>query len=318
MEPVCYTLIALVVGFVLDQLWGDPEALPHPVVGFGNVISFFEKRLNKGRFRFANGTFMAIFLVFSTYILSWQMIDFLNEMHPIAGALGILIFVFYSLSARTLRKEVELVFRQLDISVINGRKQLSRIVGRDTNNLNTQQIRSAALETLSENLSDGILAPLFWFLLLGAPGMLAYKMVNTLDSMIGYKNERYLHFGKFAARLDDFANYIPARLTAFIMLLVANNLSKTGFVMREGKNHSSPNSGYPEAALAGILNCRFGGPNYYFGQLVQKPFIGTNERKLETQDMTKALKINRLSEITMLILVVTSILTFHFLIQLFQ
>lgn len=318
MEPVYYTLIALVVGFVLDQLWGDPEALPHPVVGFGKVISFLEKRLNKGRFKLANGAIMSLLLVFSTYMLSWKIIDLLNEMHLLAGAFGILIFVFYSLSARTLRKEVELVFKQLDISVENGRKQISRIVGRDTNSLGVQHIRSAALETLSENLSDGIIAPLFWFLLLGAPGMLAYKMVNTLDSMIGYKNERYLHFGKFAARLDDAANYIPSRLTALIMLLVANNLSKTGFVMREGKNHSSPNSGYPEAALAGILNCRFGGPNYYFGQLVQKPFIGTNERKLETQDMTKALKINRLSEITMLILVVTSILTFHFLIQLFQ
>ncbi|HET7733599.1 MAG TPA: CobD/CbiB family cobalamin biosynthesis protein, partial [Paludibacter sp.] len=142
--------------------------------------------------------------------------------------------------------------------------------------------------------------------------------INTLDSMIGYKNDRYLHFGKFAARLDDAANYIPARLTAFIMLLVANNLSKIGFVTQQGKNHSSPNSGYPEAALAGILNCRFGGPNRYFGKLVQKPFIGTNERKLSTEDMSKALKINRLSEITMLIIVTISILSIQFITQQYQ
>lgn len=318
MEPIYFTLLALVGGFVLDQLLGDPEALPHPVVGFGKVISFFEKRLNKGLYQFANGTFMVLLLVFSIYILSWKMIDFLNEMHPLAGVSGTMILVFYCLSAKTLRREVCLVFRQLDISLENGKKQLSRIVGRDTNSLNSQQIRTAALETLSENLSDGVIAPLFWFLLLGAPGMLAYKMINTLDSMIGYKSERYLHFGKFAARLDDVANYIPARLTAFIMLLVANDLSKIGFVSQQGKNHSSPNSGYSEAALAGILNCRFGGPNYYFGKLVQKPFIGTNERKLSTEDMNKALKINRLSEITMLIIVIISILSIQFITQQYQ
>jgi adenosylcobinamide-phosphate synthase len=318
MEPIYFTLLALVLGFVLDQLLGDPEALPHPVVGFGKMISFLEKRLNKGSFRLANGSITTLILVFSTYILCWKTIGVLNKIHPLAQVSGTLILVFYCLSAKALRKEVELVFRQLDISLENGRKQLSRIVGRDTNSLNSQQIRTAALETLSENLSDGVIAPLFWFALLGAPGMLAYKMINTLDSMIGYKSERYLHFGKFAARLDDAANYIPARLTAFIMLLVANNLSKIGFVTLQGKNHSSPNSGYPEAALAGSLNCRFGGPNHYFGKLVQKPFIGTNERKLSTEDMNKALKINRLSEIAMLIIVIISILSIQFITQQYQ
>ena len=318
MEPVYYILLALVLGFALDQLLGDPEALPHPVVGFGKVISLFEKRLNKGRFQLANGAIMTLLLIFSTYFLCWKTIGILNGIHPLAGVFCTLILIFYCLSAKTLRKEVELVFKQLDISLENGRKQLSRIVGRDTNSLNPQQIRTAALETLSENLSDGVIAPLFWFALLGVPGMLAYKMINTLDSMIGYKSERYLHFGKFAARLDDLANYIPARLTAFIMLLVANNLSKIGFVTQQGKNHSSPNSGYPEAALAGILNCRFGGPNHYFGKLVQKPFIGTNERKLSAEDMKKALKINRLSEIAMLIIVTISILSIQFITQQYQ
>jgi len=307
-----------VLGFVLDQLLGDPEELPHPIVGFGMLIAFLEKRFNKGRFLVAKGAFMTVILVLSTAGLCSYIIHVSNNFHPFFGTIASLLIIFYSLSARTLRKEVQLVFSALDNSVENGRKQLSRIVGRDTNKLSAQQIRSAALETLSENLCDGVIAPLFWFALLGAPGMLAYKMINTLDSMIGYKNERYLHFGKFAARLDDAANYIPARLTAMIMLLVSNNLSKTGFVAQNGKNHSSPNSGYPEAALAGILNCRFGGQNYYFGKLVEKPFIGTNDRKLSTEDLNKALLINQLSEIAMLFIAIISTFTIQFIIQLFQ
>jgi adenosylcobinamide-phosphate synthase len=159
------------------------------------------------------------------------------------------------------------------------------------------------LETLAENLSDGVIAPLFWLLLLGTPGMLAYKMVNTLDSMIGYKTERYREFGSWAARIDDIANYLPARLTALLMVLVSGKWSLWRFVWRNGRNHASPNSGYPEAALAGILDCRFGGPHYYFGQLFDKPFIGDNERPLTTTDMKKAVRVNRSAEVLMLLLV---------------
>jgi len=318
MESIYYSIIALVLGFVLDQFLGDPEVLPHLIVGFGKVISVLEKRLNKGRFQLVNGAIMTFLLVFSTYILCWGIIAIANEIYPLAGAFITMILIFYCLSAKTLRKEVSLVFKELDISLENGRKQVSRIVGRDTNSLKAQQIRAAALETLSENLSDGVIAPLFWFMLLGIPGMLAYKMINTLDSMIGYKNERYLLFGRCAAKLDDVANYIPARITAFIMLLVSNNLSKIGFVEKLGINHSSPNSGYPEAALAAILNCRFGGPNYYFGKMVLKPYIGTNERKLSSDDMNKALRINRLSEVTMLFITIAVFYSIHQIIYLFQ
>ena len=184
----------------------------------------------------------------------------------------------------------------MDRSLEEGRKQVARIVGRDTSNLNAQEIRTAALETLAENLSDGVIAPLFWYLLLGVPGMMAYKMVNTLDSMIGYKNERYKDFGCFAARMDDVANYIPARITAFLMVLSSGRLSLLSFVKKYGNQHASPNSGYPEAALAGILDCRFGGPHNYFGEEVWKPFIGVNDRMLTTADMTKAVRINRMAE----------------------
>ena len=176
-----------------------------------------------------------------------------------------------------------------------------------TSALSAQEVRTAALETLAENLSDGVIAPLFWLALLGTPGMLTYKMVNTLDSMIGYRTERYKDFGCWSARIDDVANYIPARLTALLMALphaILNfDFSIFNFIKKNGKNHASPNSGYPEAALAGILNCRFGGPHYYFGELFDKPYIGENDRELTTDDMKKAVRVNRTAEILMVIII---------------
>ena len=160
------------------------------------------------------------------------------------------------------------------------------------------------METLAENLSDGVIAPLFWYLLLGVPGMLAYKMVNTLDSMIGYKTERYRRFGCFAARLDDAANFIPARLTALLMVLASGRRSLLFFVGKYGNQHASPNSGYPEAALAGILDCRFGGSHNYFGEEISKPYIGSNNRLLSAADMQKAILINRRVEWMMIIVVI--------------
>lgn len=308
MELVIYSVVGLLIGFGLDQLFGDPEKLPHPIVGFGNIIAFGEKRLNKGKYLFAKGVFMTIVLITFIYCTTYLFINITINYNHIFNSLLTAIIVFYCLSARTLRSEVRQVFEALEQSTETGRKQLSRIVGRDTATLQPQHIRSAALETLAENLSDGVIAPLFWFGLLGAPGMLTYKMINTLDSMIGYKNDRYFYFGKFAARLDDVANYIPARITAVLMLLVTTDLSKISFVLKNGSHHSSPNSGYPEAALAAILNCRFGGPNSYFGKIVDKPFIGNNDRLLVLDDMQSAVKINRYCEIIMVQLVSISML----------
>ncbi len=303
MEPVCYTIIGLLIGFGLDQLFGDPEKLPHPIVGFGHLISFGEKRLNKGKSVFAKGALMTIFLTGSIYFSSYLFINITTNYNYIFNLLLTAIIVFYCLSARTLRSEVRQVFEALEQSTEAGRKQLSRIVGRDTATLEPQHIRSAALETLAENLSDGVIAPLFWFGVLGVPGMLTYKMINTLDSMIGYKNDRYFYFGKFAARLDDVANYIPARITALLMLLVTANLSKITFVLKNGSQHSSPNSGYPEAALAAILNCRFGGPNSYFGKIVDKPFIGSNIKVFQLADMKQAVRVNAACEWLMVAIV---------------
>jgi adenosylcobinamide-phosphate synthase len=225
---------------------------------------------------------------------------------PLTSLLISALLIFYCLAGTTLIREVRAVFRAVDRSLEEGRAQVARIVGRDTSELSAQEVRTAALETLAENLSDGVIAPLFWLAILGVPGMLAYKMVNTLDSMIGYKTERYKDFGCWAAHIDDIANYIPARLTALLMVLphamVSGQWSMITFVRHYGRHHASPNSGYPEAALAGILNCRFGGPHYYFGELFDKPYIGENNRELTTDDMKQAVRVNRTAEVLMVIL----------------
>ncbi|MDO9152614.1 MAG: adenosylcobinamide-phosphate synthase CbiB [Paludibacter sp.] len=303
MESKYYTLIALIIGFVLDQILGDPIQLPHPIVGFGKLISMAENKMNSGKHLLLKGAVMTTILVCLIFYFTNLIINTLTEFNQFLGTGISAIIVFYCLSARTLRKEVKQVFEALERSTAEGRTQLSRIVGRDTAQLQPQQIRTAALETLAENLSDGVIAPLFWFALLGVPGIMVYKMVNTLDSMIGYKTERYFLFGRFAARLDDVANFIPARLTALIMLLVSGNVSKIEFVISNGNKHASPNSGYPEAALAGILDCRFGGPNYYFGEIVQKPYIGITNKNLNKKDLERSLATNKRSETVMLLLV---------------
>ena len=294
---------SLLIGWFLDLLIGDPAWLPHPVVGFGKMIAFGEHRLNKGTHRKLKGALMAIIYITGVFIAIWFLRNQLCIMHYALCIVFDTAVIFFCLAGTTLIREVRQVFLAVDRSLDEGRKQVARIVGRDTSELSAQEVRTAALETLAENLSDGVIAPLFWFAILGVPGMLAYKMVNTLDSMIGYKTDRYRDFGCWAAHIDDIANYIPARLTALLMVVVAGKPRLTAFVWRNGRNHSSPNSGYPEAALAGILNCRFGGPHYYFGQLFDKPFIGTNERPLNTDDMKKAVQINRTAEVLMIVIV---------------
>ncbi len=291
--------IVLLIAWALDCLLGDPIWLPHPVVYFGKAIAFGERHLNKGKNRLWKGALLSTLLIVLTFCLTWAFLQCLNGFSSWLRWGWEIILVFYCLAGTTLIHEVREVFRAVDKSLAEGRKQVARIVGRDTSALSAQEVRTAALETLAENLSDGVVAPLFWYLLLGVPGMMAYKMVNTLDSMIGYKNRRYALFGRWAARIDDAANYIPARLTALLMLLVTGKLRSLAFVWKQGRNHLSPNSGYPEAALAAILNCRFGGPHDYFGEPVWKPYIGSNERELTTSDMIRSVGINRRVEIAM-------------------
>ena len=299
-------LLPLLAGWLLDLVLGDPSWLPHPVVGFGKMIAFCERRWNKGSYRKLKGALVAVCLIAGVFILTLSIIHLPSSIIHLPSSIISALLIFYCLAGTTLIREVRAVFRAVDRSLEEGRVQVARIVGRDTSELSAQEVRTAALETLAENLSDGVIAPLFWLAILGVPGMLAYKMVNTLDSMIGYKTERYKDFGCWAAHIDDIANYIPARLTALLMVLphamVSGQWSMITFVRHYGRHHASPNSGYPEAALAGILNCRFGGPHYYFGELFDKPFIGENERELTTDDMKKAVRVNRTAEVLMVIL----------------
>ena len=297
-------LRVLLPAWLLDRLLGDPVSLPHPVIWFGKMIAFWEKKLNKGQHRIIKGGLLSVLLILLVYSVTWGIESLLSYSGSFIVVAFDIICIFFCLAGTTLIKEVKMVFEAVDRSLDEGRIQVARIVGRDTSELSAQEVRTAALETLAENLSDGVIAPLFWYLWLGVPGMMAYKMVNTLDSMIGYHNERYLLFGRIAARIDDVANYIPARLTAFLMVLATGRLKLLSFVKRYGREHASLNSGYPEAALAGILNCRFGGPHHYFGQLFAKPYIGVNERLLNTSDMLTGIAVNRHAEEMMIVFTV--------------
>ena len=350
MAKAIYIIMPLVVGYLLDLLLGDPQTLPHPIRLFGWLIKNGERLLNRPAaptasrppgvpspvgplpvgppVAFFKGMAMTIVLCGAVYLACWGLLDVLGTwglpLYLFVSCVG----VFYGLANRQLIIECVKVFTVLGSDGLKAedgqtgaidperldaaRIQLSRIVGRDTGKLSPQQIRIAVLETMSENLGDGVVAPLFYFALAGVPGMLTYKMVNTLDSMIGYRNERYEQFGKFAARLDDVANFIPARLTALLMVVVAACLgggppegfrtSGRGafrdawrgavFMRRYGRQHKSPNAGYPEAALAGILDCRFGGANIYHGILVVKPYIGYNNRLISPDEITRVSRIN--------------------------
>ena len=290
----------------------------------GRWIAFLERHLNRGTRRMLKGAFTALVSIFLTYFLTravlWEveLISFSLwgvsiSLHSILEVL----IVFFCLAGCTLRREVKMVFEAVDRGLDEGRRQVARIVGRDTQELSAQEVRTAALETLAENLSDGVVAPLFWYALLGAPGMLTYKMINTLDSMIGYHSPRYKEFGCWAARIDDVANYIPARLTSLLIVVCGwlhalamrlfgrhakpdesagtSRRLKLSYLLRftcqYGPRHASPNSGWPEAALAGVLDCQFGGSHNYFGEVFYKPHIGENPRQLTTADMRTSLRV---------------------------
>lgn len=297
-------IIPLILGFAADVFIGDPHWLPHPVRFFGRLISVGEKWLNKGKQRILKGAIMTAALVSAVFFFLYILLKVISANFVLCTivASG---SVFYGLANHSLIKESIQVIKVLNKGGIEaGRKRLSFIVGRDTTGLNENQVHTTVLETLSENLSDGVIAPLFFYAVGGVPAMLAYKMANTLDSMIGYKNERYKDFGWFAARLDDVLNFLPARITAFLMVLVTFSWRGLKFTFKYGRQHTSPNSGYPEAALAGILNCRLGGANYYSGKLVIKPNIGDNNRTISDFDVYKACAINFASAILFILLIV--------------
>lgn len=283
----------------------------HPIVLFGRLIHFGEKRLNQGKARSLKGflyngslvllTFLLPLLSFAVLIIGAGSC-YIDGAHAVGDGLLLTysllsaIIIFYMLSGKTLVKEVKAVFAALNVSLEAGRKQVGRIVGRDTETLSAHEVRTAALETLAENLSDGVVAPMLSWAVFDLSGILTYKMINTQDSMVGYLNERYRAYGYFSAKLDDLVNLLPSRITAILMLLSARRLDLLFKTFRHGKRHLSPNSGYPEAAMALLLGCRFGGPHDYFGEVVDKPYIGEVERELSDADLQKAVRIAQRTE----------------------
>lgn len=298
-------LIPLVAGYVLDLLLGDPRRLPHPVVLFGNLIGWIERKWNKGRCRFLKGGVVAVVYPLGVLAAGWGVAWCAQAVGVWCSVLVATVFVFYGLANRSLIQEGGEVIRALrEQGLEAGRKRLSWIVGRDTSELTPKEIYIAVLETMAENLSDGVVAPLFYYAIGGFPAMMAYKMVNTLDSMIGYRDERFRQFGCCAARLDDALNYFPARLTALFMAVVAYRRGLFRFILRNCYMHASPNSGFPESAMAGILDCRFGGAHVYHGLLVEKPYIGDNDREVGYADYLKAVQVNQRVTLLAVVLIV--------------
>lgn len=297
-------VLPLLLGYLLDLLLGDPRSWPHPVKLFGHMIGYGTRWLNKGKGRLWKGALLTIVLCATVYGCFYFVQQWL-EQWPWAYYTFSSIFVFFALANKSLLQEGQEVFDVLHQQGLDaGRKRLSWIVGRDTSALSPDQIRTAVMESMSENLSDGVIAPLFFYALLGLPGMMLYKMINTLDSMTGYKNEQYFYFGKVAARLDDVANFIPARITALLMILVTGSRRAWQYVLKYGHAHASPNSGYPEAAMAGILHCRFGGPNTYHGKIVEKPFIGEQARSIGHGEFRRVRYVNHAVTAVMVCLII--------------
>ncbi|MCG8689041.1 MAG: adenosylcobinamide-phosphate synthase CbiB [Desulfobacterales bacterium] len=273
----------IAAAFILDALAGDPRWLPHPIIWMGKGISYFEPRF-RGLIRppLLSGLVFALFLITLAGGLSWLAIFLAFKLHTMVGTVLQVVLLFYCFSAKSLSQaamDVAIPLIKGDLAI--ARIKVGYIVGRETHNLDEAGITRAACETVAENFVDGFLSPLFFALLFGVPGAMTYKMINTLDSMVGYKNDTYLFFGRASARIDDLANYIPARLSVAVISLAAALLSlsrgKQSFktALSQGRNHKSPNAGFPEAAFAGALAVRFGGPNFYHGQLVEKPYIGS-------------------------------------------
>ena len=290
---------AVLGGFVLDTLFGDPPWLPHPVVLMGKVISALEKRLRARlpqtpQGELLGGAVVAFTLPVGTFLLTSLVCLGAAKLSPWLGLAVQMFWCGQALAAKGLAQESTNVYRALikpDLPA--ARKAVSRIVGRDTQNLTLEGVTKAAVETVAENASDGVIAPLLYMLLGGAPLALTYKAINTMDSMLGYKNEKYLYFGRAAAKLDDAANYLPSRLAGLLWCAAAaltGNSPKGAWRIwrRDRRNHASPNSAQTESACAGALGVQLAGPAYYFGEYYAKPTIGDPLRPIEPEDIRRA------------------------------
>ena len=293
------TVWAVLGGFVLDALFGDPAWLPHPVVYMGKAISRLEKflrpRLPKTpQGELLGGAIVAFCLPVGTFLLTGLVCWGAARLHPLLGLAVQMFWCGQALAARGLVQESTNVYIELKKTDLPGaRKAVSRIVGRDTAELTAEGVTKAAVETVAENASDGVIAPLLYMLIGGAPLALTYKAINTMDSMLGYKNEKYLYFGRVPAKLDDVANYIPSRLAGLLWVAAAaftHNDAKGAWKIwhRDRRRHASPNSAQTESACAGALGVQLAGPAYYFGEYYAKPTIGDALRPIEPEDILRA------------------------------
>lgn len=302
-------LISIVFAVILDFIIGDPYFFPHPVKLMGRIISLEEKlvrKITKSKIglKFA-GFIIVIINISGLFLLPFFLLKYLEQYKVIYFIVN--TYLIYScIAARCLHYEAVQVSKAMDISIEEGQKRLSYIVGRDTLDLNEDEIIKATVETVAENTSDGVIAPLLYIFLFGAPGGLAYKMINTMDSMLGYINEKYIDYGYFPAKVDDIFNYIPARITGLLMCIssITRFDIRQGFriMIRDRKNHKSPNSAYPEAAVAGLLQIQLGGNSYYHGKLVEKATIGNKVKSIEQKDINHTIEIMYRSELLFLLI----------------
>ena len=303
-----YLTIQIAIAFVLDILIGDPRWLPHPIRMLGKCIEYLEVILRKAFVseRMA-GIFLTGIIVLGSYLITFKIISFFYGLGTLWGITASIITIFYSLSIRDLLKETKGVLKALKSGDLpKARSNLSRIVGRDTYNLSEKQVVTGCIETSAESSVDGIIAPLFYAFIGGPALAMAYKAVNTLDSMVGYKNEKYNNFGWASARLDDVANFIPARIAAIIIpissfICGADFSNSIKIVNRDGQKHPSPNSGLPEAAIAGALKISLGGPSVYNGVPSDKPFIGDPINNIDFDDIRNTTRIVMVSAIILVV-----------------
>lgn len=311
---MCYHIFAFIAGFVLDLLIGDPHFIPHPVRLIGSLISFCDKRLNcdagynisekkLNLIKYKRGMLLAFTVIFATFAMSVIIIVAAYSINLYAGVIVEAVMTWQILATKCLRVESMRVYDALRTDGVDaGRKAVSMIVGRDTSVLDAAGVTRAAVETIAENTSDGVIAPMLYTAIGGPVLGFVYKAVNTMDSMLGYKNDKYMYFGRFAARLDDVVNFIPARISAYLMIAAAfiggrqfDGKNAYRIFKRDRFNHASPNSAQTESVCAGALRVQLAGDAVYFGKLVKKKYIGDGLREIEYEDIKRA---NRLMYIT--------------------
>lgn len=303
-------LAAIVLAYILDLIVGDPPNWPHPVKFFGSVISFFDARWNKGKNRKATGIVMVMVVIMLVLSASVYLVFLFYRMHPLAGMALEAILISTTIAQKSLQEAAREVSGPLkNKNLHEARQKLSFIVGRDTENLPEQEIVRGTVETVAENTSDGVTAPLFWAFIGGAPLALMYRLVNTCDSMVGYQDGKYAEFGWASAKLDDVLNWIPARLTAFVMMFVMKPKKTThkkawSILLRDAKKHPSPNSGCVEAAVAALLGVQLGGINFYQGRKSHRMEMGDASVELGVNHILQAIAIMRRTVLLFLFMMV--------------